>query len=183
MVANIPEVDYRAEKFAFYELESELAELAQQEGILSATCTLEWNGRFTRRMGDALVTDHENRFGRVRLSKPLWKRATPAERRQTMIHEIAHVYAELEQRGAHHGLVWQKYMVLFGVVPKRCHKVDRTGLRRTQRQFGFDCPGCQAPITISQAMRTRWIRERQVRRCIKCRAPLTYTYAEEAKQL
>ena len=177
-------VDYGAETRVFYEIDKELAKTAEADGIAPAVCTLEWSARFTRRMGDALVIDHELRQGRVRLSKPLWIRATPAERRQTMIHEIAHIYAELEQRAAGHGPVWKRYMHMFGVLPKRCHGVDRTGLRRKQRRYALDCPGtrCEARITITQAMRTRWIKERQIRRCARCKALITYTHAEDATQ-
>lgn len=99
---------------------------------------VEWNGRFTRRMGDAQY--HSKRdAGVIRLSSPLWPRATDDQRRQTVIHEVCHVvqdridYKKSMQlgrtlRSSSHGHGWQMLMLRCGVTPRRCHTVDRTGL-------------------------------------------------------
>ena len=178
-------VDFEAETQAFHALGLELQAIAQgSAGIQPAYCDLEWSGRFTRRMGDAQVTDRTLRHGLVRLSKPLWPRAKPWKRRNTMVHEIAHVYACLEKPGEGHGAVWKRYMRLFGVPePKRCYdasEVDRTGLRRRQKRYGFECPGCRSDIVFSQALKTRWVRNRQVRRCRRCRVSITWAFAQTA---
>jgi SprT-like family protein len=98
---------------------------------------LESNSRFSRRMGGARCTSRGQTLagGTVRLSShALWRRATPEKRRNTVIHELAHVLAEHERPGTHHGELWKRIMRRLGETPKRCHTVNRDGIRRKQRR-------------------------------------------------
>lgn len=85
----------------------------------------EWNGRFTTRMGDATWP-----AAVIRLSTPLWPRASVEERRETVIHELCHVltghkFGKMDGHGAR----WQSLMREAGYRrPGRCHLVSNDGL-------------------------------------------------------
>ena len=105
-----------------------------------------WSPRFTNCMGKARC-----RFEPVNLSDPaatrrivsgevifsasaLWRRATPSERQNTVIHEAAHVLAnEAAGTNVGHGRQWKFMMITLGAKPERCHTVNRDGLRRRRR--------------------------------------------------
>lgn len=90
---------------------------------------------FTRRLGDALGTNLNWAApgGRIRFSaSPLWRRASKAERRNTVIHELAHVLVNCYhgRRVTAHGSEWKAMHRLLGEAPSRTHSVNRAGLRR-----------------------------------------------------
>jgi SprT protein len=113
---------------------NEVPELAQ-------AVLVEWNRRFTRRLGDAAYNSITFR-ARVRLSTPLWPRASENDRRETVIHEACHLITFYKfGQVAQHGLEWKEAMRNCGLQPERTHSVDRTGLARRQRRFILlDCP-------------------------------------------
>ena len=113
---------------------NEVPELAQM-------IVVEFNRRFTRRMGDGLYSP-ARMVGRIRLSIPLWERASEQDRKETVIHEACHIIAFYKDgNSAPHGSLWQQAMLNCGVEPLRTHAVDRTGLVRRQRLFVLcDCP-------------------------------------------
>lgn len=107
---------------------------------------VEWNSRFTRRMGDAtyhasaLSRSEPPKVARVRFSTPLWAVAPKEEQRNTVAHEVAHLvvfhewyldnapkrFGELPGRGrkpSHHGYEWKSMMYRMGETPSRCHNV------------------------------------------------------------
>jgi SprT protein len=107
-----------------------------------------WNGRFTARMGDARW-DRACGVGIVRLSKPLWPKASDEERRETVIHEACHVIADYRFGGKQgHGPRWRQMMALCGYPrPRRCHVVnydaiqERRERRRVEVRARCACPG------------------------------------------
>ena len=103
----------------------------------------EWNPRFTRKMGDATYNSQTYR-ARIRLSIPLWSRASDTAKRETVIHEACHIIVAYKQGNKvrrPHGPEWKEAMRNCGVQPIRTHSVDRTGLARRQRLFILgDCP-------------------------------------------
>jgi SprT protein len=108
---------------------------------LAQVIVVEWNPRFTRRLGDAAYSPSTFR-AKIRLSIPLWPRASDQDRRETVIHEACHIIA-VYRFGfvAQHGSEWRLAMKNCGVEPLRLHQVDRTGLARKQRRFVLlDCP-------------------------------------------
>lgn len=145
--------------------------------------TVSWNNRFTRRMGDA-----ETKYGKkpgqqvggaIRLSRPLWPNATPEQRDQTIKHEAAHIIANIKhgvQCG--HGPRWKAVMRSLGLEPKRCHQVDRTGLKRSQPRMVIPCKGCRKPITFTKRLLTNWVKKRQKRNCLTCKTVMTAEYAQ-----
>jgi SprT protein len=56
---------------------------------LAQAFLIEWNTRFTCRLGDAHYSPISMR-ARIRLSIPLWQRVSAEERRETSIHETCH---------------------------------------------------------------------------------------------
>ena len=109
---------------------------------LAQVIRVEWNRRFTRRLGDAGYNSVTFR-ARIRLSIPLWPRTSERDRRETVIHEACHIITSYKQGFglAPHGPEWKKAMENCSVEPLRTHEVDRTGLARRQRRFVLlDCP-------------------------------------------
>jgi SprT protein len=96
--------------------------------------SLEFNNRFSARMGDALW---DGCVGRIRLSAPLFHKASIDERIETVVHETCHVIAYYKfGRCQPHGRHWKEMMERCGYQnPRRCHSVDLIGIvaRRTQR--------------------------------------------------
>ena len=109
---------------------------------LAQAVIVEFNRRFTRRMGDALYNRYRY-LARIRLSVPLWSRASTDDRRETVIHETCHIIVKykLDPFTPDHGAEWKQAMKNCGCEPNRFHRIDRTGLYRPQRQFVvLDCP-------------------------------------------
>ena len=108
---------------------------------LAQVIIVEWNPRFTKRLGDAGYSPTTNR-ARIRLSIPLWPRSTEEGRRETVIHEACHLIAFYKHGVvAAHGHEWRLAMRNCGLQPTRLHSVDRTGLARRHRRFVLlDCP-------------------------------------------
>jgi SprT protein len=109
---------------------------------LARVIVVEWNRRFTRRLGDGGY-NLRTKGARIRLSIPLWPRTSEQERRETVIHEACHCIVGFKhgQVARPHGGKWKQAMGACGVRPLRTHNVDRTGLARRQRRFILlDCP-------------------------------------------
>ena len=82
---------------------------------LAPITTVEWNCRFTRRLGDGLYNPVTFR-ARIRLSIPLWPRASEKERRETVIHEACHCIVGYKHGVvAAHGLEWKQAMTNCGL--------------------------------------------------------------------
>ena len=114
---------------------NEVSELAQ-------VIVVEWNRRFTRRLGDGAYSRTTYR-ARIRLSVPLWPRASEEDRRETVIHEACHIIVAYQYGFAvpPHGAEWRLAMKHCGIEPLRLHSVNRTGLARKHRRFILlDCP-------------------------------------------
>ena len=124
--------------------------------VLAQVIQVEWNRRFTRRLGDGMYSLVSYR-ARIRLSVPLWSRASDEDKRETVVHEACHCIVGFKQGYVRrpHGPEWKQAMRNCGVEPLRLHTVDRTGLTRRQRRFALlDCPnrgvGHKCRITVRQ---------------------------------
>lgn len=81
--------------------------------------------------------------GEIKLSgSALWRRASPEKRRNTVIHELAHIIAEHHGRHAHDNH-WKATMRKLGGTPKRCHSVDTSGIGRNKRRGPAPSPGAR----------------------------------------
>ncbi len=153
----------------------------------------EWNDTFTLRMGDC-KPDLDRKGARMRFSKPLWLAASPAQRDETVLHELAHAIVECvpgprftwDRRGRRkhqkHDRVFKSMLVRLGGTGARTHKVDRSHVRRRQVRFVAPCSGCGKVIDFSKAVKTKWIRYNQVRCCRGCGASLDSTWARTARR-
>lgn len=107
----------------------DLFELAEQVEIT-------FNNRFTSKAGDANFLRK-----RIRLSTALWGRMTDEQRRQTSIHEAAHIIARSKYGYAikSHGVEWKSIMSKCGLPPKRCHNIDTSGLSKKHPRYLAYC--------------------------------------------
>src|SRR5437879_3730633 len=98
---------------------------------LSGRIRVVWSRRFVARMGDARW-DRRRGAGIIRLSRPLWPKASDEERRETVIHEACHVIADCRFGGRQgHGPRWRQMMGLCGYhEPTRCHNVDHEAIQQ-----------------------------------------------------
>lgn len=112
----------------------ELEACKRDAGMEGVTFEVQWNGRFTRRLGDSLVQTKRDgsKVGRLRFSSTaLYLRATAEERRNLVRHEAAHSLADIRHgKRCKHGPLWKAMMRELGVSPDRCHAVNRDGLHR-----------------------------------------------------
>ncbi len=129
-----------------------------------------WGARFTARMGDARW-DAVRKAGLIRLSAPLWPKASEAERRETVIHEACHVIADFKfGRNQGHGDGWRHMMMLCGYPDaKRCHAVDREAIVRRRQQSRVKAR-CACPDGVSVGpTQARRIRAGVAYHCRHCR--------------
>ncbi len=116
-----------------------------------------FNGRFTRKLGDAT---YRNERGKIRLSSPLWPRTSPEEQRATVIHEACHVVAFYNawKKGVRiqgHGIEWKDCMIRCNLTPDIYHCIDRTGLKRKTKRYDIiTCPR-ESKCQVTQRRYTR----------------------------
>lgn len=127
----------------------------------------EWNTRYTRRMGCAYGATL------IKLSVPLFLRATREEQRTTVIHEACHCIAHALYGNVGHGPQWKRLMVMCGLPPARCHNVDRTGLKRKTSKYVYKCNCREHKMSAIRHKRT--ITGRRVYRCNQCLGDVVYT--------
>lgn len=132
-----------------------------------------WNARFTARMGDARWNYAQGR-GLIRLSRPLWPKATEEEQMETVIHEACHLIADYKfGRRQVHGPRWRQMMRLCGYDnPRRCHRVDQEAIhtRRHKQRIVAVC-GCATGVTVGP-IQARKIKAGTVYHCRSCRQPV-----------
>jgi predicted SprT family Zn-dependent metalloprotease len=115
----------------------------------------------------------------IELSGQLWGRATDAQRRQTIIHEVCHIVANRRSGKAQgHSRAWKLCMRVCGLDPKRCHNVDVGDLRRPfkRRQGSKKCVcGCQDRIHVLGRVRAERLESNPMRfSCRICRQHLRF---------
>jgi len=74
--------------------------------------------------------------GKIKLSPGVWERATLAQRREIVIHEVCHIisYRVFGKAGRGHNTHWRACMMMCGYPnASRCHKVDVSDLRNGRR--------------------------------------------------
>ena len=112
----------------------------------------------------------------IKLSEPLWLRASEQERRQVVVHEACHIIAEYlarlrRKKISSHGKEWKACMVTAGYKPDRCHSVDRTGLVKQYVKYEAACK-CSA-VWVSH-VRAGSVRRKRLY-CKHCKANVKLT--------
>lgn len=122
---------------------------------LHEVITVEWNARLATTMGKAWTYFRE-RKGVIHLNPTLWARATEGQRRDTTVHEAAHILANLiNGRKCGHGPLWADVMVRLGAPPVRCHNVSTEGVRRKSVRYSIACPRCGTRIRFNPQQRAQ----------------------------
>jgi predicted SprT family Zn-dependent metalloprotease len=134
--------------------------------------------------------------GLICFNVELYYRATDEQRRKNMIHELAHILANLrhnrdekpgKERSVGHGSAWKAMMRELGEEPVRCHDVDTCDVKRKQTRYQMLCPKrCGWSFTFAKARRTRRINEARkgkTRRCPRCRAQIRLEHWEATKEV
>ena len=89
-----------------------------------------WNSRMTSTMGRAYLPSY------IEFSLPLFEKATPAQRRQVVYHEVAHIvdgYNFTYNPKRPHSKSWRALMHRAGVPALRCHDVPVVSRQRRTR--------------------------------------------------
>lgn len=134
--------------------------------------SFEWSNRMTRAAGYA-QWDKYIRRGLIKLSLPLFERATPEKCRNTVIHEICHIIEGLNGRKLSHDWYWRNMMIKCGEVPKRCHNINRDGLKRQTSRYTAYCQ-CEVPHEITKIRLTK-MKSGVKYECLKCKTVISLT--------
>lgn len=136
---RVPEVGSRLR--ADEEMTRECARLLAglRLGRIAGTVRVDWNPRMRTTAGRAFWPE-----GRIEMN-PLLQQVAPAEVRQTMLHELAHLVA-YERAGrrriAAHGAEWRQACADLGIAGERAtHSLPLPG-RRMRRRWRYTCPAC-----------------------------------------
>lgn len=142
--------------------------LVAVQAPLTLQVKLSWGPRMTRAMGYAYPRRNE-----VRLSRPLWKAATPAERRETIVHEVCHLTNAERGNKDSHGHGWRAEMAKAGYPnAARCHNVDRGHLPGHVR-WTCETPACATKGGYLSPRIAAEHRRGRHRHCRKCKATIT----------
>ena len=144
--------------------------------ILPALIRVEWNGRFTRRLGDATY-NHATKNGRIRLSTQLWASMNEYEKTDTVLHEVAHIINMY--RGTHdktrggHNNAWKQICRTIGAKPQQyapASTADFAQFRRRATRHAVSC-GCNKPHMITSHRLTKMKKGHRYG-CRLCQQPL-----------
>jgi len=146
-----------------------MATVCEKNGVseLESQTSIEWNARFTSRMGDA----NYNKM-RVRFSIPLFALAGEKDQEDTIAHEMAHIVARHKygKKIKSHGGEWQACMLVAGYKPTRCHDIDTTGLKKSRKTCKTYC-NCNTHMVTPKMYGD--IAKGRGRICSKCKGRLT----------
>jgi predicted SprT family Zn-dependent metalloprotease len=138
---------------------------------LAAKIAMRWNRRFIARMGDARWFAGKDR-GVIRLSAPLWPKASLEEKVETIIHETCHIIADFRFGPFQgHGPNWRALMRQCGYVnATRCHSVNREEIveRRQAREVYRVACGCADGAMLGRVQFQR-LRKGTTYVCRRCR--------------
>lgn len=147
--------------------------------------SVEWSNHLKTTIGNARTkrdTDGMYR-GRICLSIALWPRAPESQRRETVIHEAAHVLAFIvfnERCG--HGPKWKWVMKQLGYPnADRCHTVDTKGLRRPLKRYLVPCDACQTQCSFTIEERNKVLLGDVILKCGRCRTRYSTDVIRNAK--
>lgn len=147
---------------------------------------IQFSNAMTRTLG---VVNYRRRT--ITYSRPLWVRATDEQRREVVIHEVAHAVVENRlgrQRGVSHGAPWKAQMVAMGIKnPSAYHTVKRDDLHRKRADtVELMCCGThKLRMTLAKLFRsTRVAPDGSLRillRCKRCKEAPTLLRSDAAR--
>lgn len=136
--------------------------------------------RFTYNWVQEVLGSQAEPGGMIAFNVSLYERVDAAERKRNILHELAHILANIKLgKRAKHGPHWKAMMRSLGENPQRCHKNDTSDLKRKQQRYKMWCPDrCGWSFTFAKARRTRRINQlrkhnnRKTYFCPKCKADI-----------
>ena len=135
---------------------------------IAGRINLKWSNRMTRAMG---IASWRSGQYTIKLSIPLFLRATEDQKWQTVIHEACHIIDAIKNEvRMSHGDSWKRCMRACGTKPLVYHSVSCAGLRKTWK---FHCPECKRVFELSTTIRNKICRG-QKRVCMKCRQQIVW---------
>lgn len=151
---------------------------------------IKWNTRFKSKAGLARTSFSKYDKNEIELGLKLWPHMTDAQRRQTAIHEAAHIITNHRfNRSCGHGREWKSVMRELGLRPDRCHSLDTFSLGISKRRGSrgrywhpCNCPnGCTVgPVVAKRVMRVNEVwqsffnaKHTGLYVCRRCKTPLT----------
>lgn len=127
---------------------------------------LKWSDRMFRTMGIARLQKGKTPI--VGLSRHLWAHASREERKNTCVHEAAHIIAVVKYgpEGRGHGRRWRVAMIRAGEKPSIYHNIDP------------DVPMGRSTYRISCACKEHWVTEYRFNKAdqLKCRSCGSYCW-------
>lgn len=145
-----------------------------------------FNHRLRTTLGTATVYYGPAR-GLIHLSSEVFLTAKLSEKKETVIHELAHVVTNLNYgRQMGHGREWKTTMKALGYPDaKRCHSAF---VRKNKcSKYKLKCRKCAITIEIHKKTRTSMIKNIKSGRkrywCKKCKSIFSYADCENAKYL
>lgn len=113
-----------------------------------------------------------SRYGnRVFLNWNLFKENTEDYLRQTIPHEVAHIFQRaISNTDRSHGPIWKSLMRKIGLQPQRCHNYDTTTAARYE-MFTYIC-NCQKH-RVSKVIHNKMLKG-QTRTCRRCKSKVVY---------
>lgn len=118
----------------------------------------DFNSALTVTMGRAYTFFRTN-SGHLEFSPKVWAKATAQQRKENVVHEVAHVLTNLlTKRSNGHNHRWRHIMNLLGQPPNRTHVVPVQRRSKPKRPRYFPPCACTG-ASIADTTRTRWIRK------------------------
>jgi predicted SprT family Zn-dependent metalloprotease len=151
---------------------------------------VEWNNRFTTRLGDAKYSGairDPRPVALIRLSTKLWPTMKKEDQEDTILHETAHLidsfvngnrFVMMQDRSGH-GRTWKEIARRVGARPRRFAKQSEAAFAKFARKktkYTVKC-ACKNPHVVSKNLVTK-MRKGQMRRCRRCNRLLRVNTAE-----
>jgi predicted SprT family Zn-dependent metalloprotease len=141
-------------------------------GLMTEQIKISFSNRMTSRAGMAYYFGNKTSDKyEIRLSAPLFMRATEAQREDIIIHEYCHIldkFLYVSMRG--HQYYWQNLMVKLGFKPSRCHYIDNSDI--SQQKYKTKCKGCGNEMRFSKIVYRR-LSQGQRYYCAICKTNFT----------
>lgn len=115
-----------------------------------------------------LAMKHRDKY-RILLNPNLMLIASEEEIRDTLVHEICHVYDSVVASRWGHGPTWKLLMRACGVEdPRACHSVQTAGFRSRVETVPVRCAECGGVTGVPLRYKERMLRGALGRRCHRC---------------
>lgn len=143
-----------------------------KSGMLDVEVNITYNNRLTSTLGQVRRVDIYNKKGRIELSSRLWPTTSKSQRVETVIHELAHILADIKhQRDVGHRKEWKSMMAVLGYPnAKRCH--NSPVIRKKRKKYILACRSCMAHSILDVKTRTQriknWHNSKYTYICGKC---------------